>query len=148
MTEVAENPLLEGLESTLTPEPCVLVVFGASGDLTRRKIVPALYALAVRDLLPEEFAVLGVARTKLEDDEFRQRMEQAVREFGRDEFRQEVWDELASATFYVSTDFADETGEDLVARRLNEIDEERGTGGNRVYYLAVPPDAMSSRRGA
>ena len=142
MTEVAENPLLEGLESTLTPEPCVLVVFGASGDLTRRKIVPALYALAVRDLLPEEFAVLGVARTKLEDDEFRQRMEQAVREFGRDEFRQEVWDELASATFYVSTDFADETGEDLVARRLNEIDEERGTGGNRVYYLAVPPDAM------
>jgi glucose-6-phosphate 1-dehydrogenase len=142
VTEVAENPLLEGLEPTLPPEPCVLVVFGASGDLTRRKIFPALYALALRDLLPESFAVLGVARTQLDDDEFRGRMEEAVREFARDEFRQDVWDELAGGTFYVSTDVADEAGEDLVARRLTEIDEERGTGGNRLYYLAVPPDAM------
>jgi glucose-6-phosphate 1-dehydrogenase len=142
VTEVAENPLLEGLESMLAPEPCVLVVFGASGDLTRRKIFPALYALALRDLLPESFAVLGVARTEWEDDEFRGRMEAAVREFGRDEFRQEVWDELAAATFYVGTDFADESGEDVVAQRLTAIDRERGTRGNRVYYLAVPPDAM------
>ena len=142
MTEVAENPLLEGLESTLTPEPCVLVVFGASGDLTRRKIFPALYALALRNLLPEGFAVLGVARTDWADDEFRGRMEAAVREFGRDEFRQDVWDELATRTFYVGTDFADESGEDVVAQRLTNLDEERGTRGNRVYYLAVPPDAM------
>ncbi|MGH2920764.1 MAG: glucose-6-phosphate dehydrogenase [Gaiellaceae bacterium] len=142
MTELAENPLLEGLEPTLTPEPCVLVVFGASGDLTRRKIFPALYALALRDLLPESFAVLGVARTEWPDAEFRSRMEAAVREFGRDEFREEVWEELASATFYIGTDFADESGEDLVATRLTEIDRERGTCGNRVYYLAVPPGAM------
>jgi glucose-6-phosphate 1-dehydrogenase len=142
VTEVAENPLLEGLESTLTPEPCVLVVFGASGDLTRRKIFPALYALALRNLLPESFAVLGVARTAWEDDEFRGRMEAAVREFGRDEFRQDVWDELATRTFYVGTDFANESGEDVVAQRLTKLDEEGGTSGNRVYYLAVPPDAM------
>jgi glucose-6-phosphate 1-dehydrogenase len=142
VTEVAENPLLEGLESTLTPEPCVLVVFGASGDLTRRKIFPALYELALRDLLPESFAVLGVARTEWSDDEFRRRMEAAVREFARDEFRQDVWDEIAAAAFYLGTDIADESGEDLVARRLTEIDQERGTSGNRVYYLAVPPNAM------
>jgi glucose-6-phosphate 1-dehydrogenase len=144
VTDVAENPLLEGLESTLVPEACVLVVFGASGDLTRRKIFPALYALKFRELLPEAFAVLGVARTEWSDDEFRTRMEAAVREFGRDEFSEDVWQELASATFYVGTDFADESGEDLVAQRLTAIDEERGTQGNRVYYLAVPPDAMET----
>jgi glucose-6-phosphate 1-dehydrogenase len=144
VTEVAENPLLEGLEPAATREPCALVVFGASGDLTRRKLFPALYALAMRDLLPEAFAVLGVARTDWPEDDFRQRMEAAVREFGRDEFRQDVWDDLAASTFYVSTDFADESGEDRVAARLTEIDRERGTQGNRVYYLAVPPDAMET----
>jgi glucose-6-phosphate 1-dehydrogenase len=143
VTELAENPLLERLESPITPEPCVLVVFGASGDLTRRKIFPALYELALRGLLPESFAVLGVARTDWSDDEFRDRMAAAVREFARDELRADVWDELASATFYVSTDFAEESGRP-VARRLSEIDEERGTRGNRVFYLAVPPDAMET----
>jgi glucose-6-phosphate 1-dehydrogenase len=142
VTEVVENPLLEGLEAPRTPEPCALIVFGASGDLTRRKIFPALYELALREMLPKSFAVLGVARTRWSDDEFRERMEAAVREFARDELRPEVWDELAAATSYVSTDFADESGEDLVAKRLTEIDRERGTNGNRVYYLAVPASAM------
>jgi glucose-6-phosphate 1-dehydrogenase len=141
VTEVAENPLLEGLERTLTPEPCVLVVFGASGDLTRRKIFPALYELKLRGLLPEAFAVLGAGRTEWSDEEFRTRMEGAIREFGRDEFRQEVWEELASATYYVGTGVA-ESGQDRVVERLTTIDEERGTQGNRVYYLAVPPSAM------
>ena len=144
MTEVAENPLLEGLGVAPTPEPCVLIVFGASGDLTRRKIFPALYALALRRLLPEKFAVVGVARTEWSDDEFRSRMEAAVREFGRDEFRQDVWDTLADATRYLASDFADDSGEDRVGHLLTELDEERGTGGNRVYYLAVPPQAMAT----
>jgi glucose-6-phosphate 1-dehydrogenase len=144
VTEVAENPLLEGLESALTPEPCVLVVFGASGDLTRRKIFPALYALKLRGLLPEAFAALGAGRTEWSDEEFRTRMEEAIREFGRDEFRQDVWEELASATFYVGTPIAEESGEDRVVERLTALDEERGTDGNRVYYLAVPPNAMEA----
>ncbi len=142
MTEVAENPLLEGLGRTRTPEPCVLVVFGASGDLTRRKIFPALYSLACRRLLPEPIAIVGVARTELSDDEFRSRMEEAVREFARDEFRPDVWETLAEATRYHGTDFADEAGEDRLGALLTELDEERGTLGNRVYYLAVPPQAM------
>jgi glucose-6-phosphate 1-dehydrogenase len=141
-TETQENPLLEGLELRRRPEPCVLAIFGASGDLTRRKIFPALYSLAMRDLLPEQFAVLGVARSEHSTEEFVAGMEAAVREFGRDEFRPAVWDELARRTRYVSTDFADEKGEDRVARCLTELDEEHGTRGNRVYYLAVPPGAM------
>ncbi|HEY7705605.1 MAG TPA: glucose-6-phosphate dehydrogenase [Gaiellaceae bacterium] len=141
-TETQDNPLLEGLELRRRPEPCVLTIFGASGDLTRRKIFPALYALAYRKLLPEQFAVLGVARTGMSSEDFVSALEDAVREFGRDEFRAEAWEFLASRTRYVSMEFADEEGEDSVAARLNELDEEYGTRGNRVYYLAVPPEAM------
>jgi glucose-6-phosphate 1-dehydrogenase len=141
-TELAENPLLAGLGPRRAPEPCAMVIFGASGDLCHRKIFPALYALACRRLLPERFAVVGTARSDWTDDEFRDRMERAVREFGRDDFKQDVWDWLAEATHYLSMDFADEGGEDQLADTLNSLDEERGTRGNRVYYLAVPPAAM------
>jgi glucose-6-phosphate 1-dehydrogenase len=139
-----ENPLLEGLELARTPEPCALVVFGASGDLTRRKIFPALYSLAYRRLLPEHFAVVGVARSELSDDEFRERMEEAVREFGRDEFRQDAWDSLAAGIRYVPSEFGSGKGADDLARCLTKLDEERGTRGNRVYYLAVPPTVFEA----
>jgi glucose-6-phosphate 1-dehydrogenase len=146
MTAIAEqeNPLLEGLRLQRTPEPCVLVIFGASGDLTRRKLFPAIYALAFRRLLPDRFAVVGVARTEQSTEDFVEAMEDAVKEFARDEFRQEVWDELAAGVRYVSTDFADDAGEDRVGSTLAELDEKRGTRGNRVYYLAIPPGAIST----
>ncbi len=153
MATTQENPLLEGLQVRRTPDPCVLTIFGASGDLTKKKLLPALYALAFRRLLPSRFAVVGVARTPESDDEFRERMKVAVQEHARDEFRDEVWEPLAESMRYVGTDFSDEGGEDEVARTLSELDEERGTGGNRVYYLAIPPsvfptvvDALGRRR--
>src|SRR5205085_10725850 len=86
-TQQLENPLLEGLRMRRTPEPCVLGIFGASGDLTRRKLFPALYSLAYRRLLPEQFGLVGVARTEESVDEFRERMKAAVQEFARDPFR-------------------------------------------------------------
>src|SRR5436305_1971540 len=107
-----QNPLLEGLQLRRTPEPCAIVIVGASGDLTRRKLLPALYALAYRRLLPDKFAILGVARTEETPDEFRERMQAAVQEFGRYPFRQDVWDRLADGMDYLSIDFADEAGED------------------------------------
>src|SRR2546421_6979865 len=143
-TQVQENPLLEGLGPRRAPEPCVLVIFGASGDLTHRKIFPALYSLALRRLLPEQFAVVGAARSEWSDDEFRDQMEHAVREFGRDDFDREVWKWLAGATRYISLDFADESREDNLAELLTQLDEERDTRGNRVYYLAIPPQAMAT----
>ena len=118
-----ENPLLEGLRMARTPEPCALVIFGASGDLTRRKIMPALYALAYRRLLPEQFGVVGVARTEETDDAFRERMKEAVQEFARDPFRDDVWDSFAEGLHYVGTDFADEGGEDKVVEVLNDLDK-------------------------
>ncbi len=155
MAVAEENPLAEGLHVRRTPDPCVLTIFGASGDLTKRKLMPALYALAVRQLLPRKFAVVGVARTPESDEEFRERMKEAVQEFGRDEFRQEVWDALAEGMRYVATDFSDEGGEDAVVQVLSELDEQRETAGNRVYYLAIPPsvfptvvDALGRRRSA
>jgi glucose-6-phosphate 1-dehydrogenase len=152
---VTENPLLEGLQLRRTPDPCAMVIFGASGDLTKKKLFPALYSLAFRRLLPEKFAIVGVARTEETDEEFKSRMKAAVQEFGRDEFRDEVWDTLTDGLRYLSMDFADESGEDELAQTLAELDDERGTNGNRVYYLAIPPsvfptvvDALGRRRSA
>jgi glucose-6-phosphate 1-dehydrogenase len=147
MTETAqpttpqENPLLEGLHLKRVPDPCVIVIFGASGDLTKRKLFPALYSLALRRLLPEKFGVIGVARSEESDDEFRERMKRAVQEFGRDDFDEETWNWLAGGMRYVSN--AGAGGEGDVEKALSEIDEERGTAGNRVYYLAVPPNAIA-----
>ncbi len=139
-----ENPLLEGLRLRRRPDPCALVIFGASGDLTQRKLVPAIYSLAVRRLLPENFAVIGVARSEMSDEAFREKMKEAVQKHSRDEFKQDVWDSLTEAMHYVSTEFNDDAGEDRLVALLNTLDEERGLQGNRVYYLAVPPSAIGT----
>jgi glucose-6-phosphate 1-dehydrogenase len=139
-----DNPLLEGLRKRRAAEPCALTIFGASGDLTQRKLIPALYALAFRGLLPSSFGIVGVARTPMTDDEFREKMKQAVMEHGRDELRDDVWEELAAGMRYVATDFANDGGEERVINCLNKLDEERGTSSNRVYYLAVPPSAIET----
>jgi glucose-6-phosphate 1-dehydrogenase len=143
-----ENPLLEGLQLRRTPDPCALVIFGASGDLTQKKLFPALYSLAFRKLLPDRFAVLGVARSEESDEEFKERMKEAVQQYSRDEFREDVWEALERGMRYVATDFADESGEDEVATTLSELDRERGLNGNRVYYLAIPPSVFPTVVGA
>ncbi len=136
------NPLLEGLRLKRTPEPCIITIFGASGDLTARKLFPALYSLAYRRLLPEHFAVVGSARSEMSGDEFREAMRRAVEEHGRDPVRDDVFDWLAQRTSYVPTEFAEDGGEDRLDAHLDQVDEQWQTQGNRVYYLAVPPAAM------
>ncbi len=150
-----ENPLLEGLRLRRRPEPCTLTIFGASGDLTKRKLFPALYSLAFHHVLPDRFAVLGVARTEMSTEKFRDGMKEAVREHGRDEFDEDVWEELAAGIRYLQADFGDEGSWDGLGRTLDELDAERGTNGNRIFYLAVPPSAfeeivehVGNRRGA
>jgi glucose-6-phosphate 1-dehydrogenase len=138
------NPLLEGLTVRRRPDPCLLVIFGASGDLTSKKLMPALYSLALRRLLPEKFGIVGAARSEESDDAFRERMKQAVKDHGRDPFDEEVWNGLAAGMRYCTLDFADDKGEDELARTLTELDQERGTLGNRVYYFAVPPSAIGT----
>jgi glucose-6-phosphate 1-dehydrogenase len=137
-----DNPLEEGLSLRRTPDPCTLVIFGASGDLTHKKLMPALYALMIRRLLPPRFAIVGVARTEGTDDSWRAEMEQAVKEHARDEFRQDVWDELAATMRYLPIEFADEGGEDKLEQTIESCEQEKDLGGNRIYYLAVPPAAF------
>jgi len=139
-----ENPLLEGLGLARTPPSCALVIFGASGDLTQRKLFPALYSLAFRHLLPRNFAVVGVARTEESEDDFRERMKQGVEEFGRDPVRDDVWDTLAEGMRYVAMDFKDESGWSKLSKVLADLDKNLGTAGNRVYYFAVPPAAIGT----
>jgi glucose-6-phosphate 1-dehydrogenase len=139
-----ENPLLEGLRLRRSADPCAIVVFGASGDLARRKIFPALYSLALRRLLPERVGIVGVARTEQTTKEWIAEMKQAVKDHARDELRADVWKDLSEGMRYVSTDFADPHGEDVVVEALRDLDEKRGTAGNRLYYLAVPPAAFET----
>jgi glucose-6-phosphate 1-dehydrogenase len=155
MAVAEQNPLLEGLQLRRRPDPCILVIFGASGDLTQKKLMPALYALQVRGLLPERFGIVGAARTEESDDDFRERMKQAVKDHARDPFDDETWSKLAEGMRYVTLDFADDKGENDLRDALTDLDERQGTQGNRVYYFAVPPSAIGTlvqeiaeRRGA
>ena len=138
----ADNPLLEGLQLRRTPEACALVIYGATGDLTKRKLLPALYALALRRLLPERLALIGVGRSQRSDDEFRAEMREGIEQHARDAFDEDAWKALAAAMHYVSADPGVEGGTDRLWQRLGELDDERGLGGNRIHYFAVPPAAI------
>jgi glucose-6-phosphate 1-dehydrogenase len=147
MTETvapAQNPLLEGLRMRRPPEPFALTIFGATGDLSQRKLMPALYSLAFRSLLPDDYAILGVSRMEAADEDFREHMRQAVIDHSRDEFREDVWKRLAERLFFVTADVSEAGSGEALAARLDELDQKQGTAGNRVYYLAVPPKAIAS----
>ncbi len=120
------------------PDPCILVVVGASGDLTSRKLIPALYDLHLNGGLPRGFAVLGCARTPLDDHSFRERMRAAVAKRGKQP-EDTSWEAFARALFYRVVDYDDPRSFSLLARDLRELDRERGTAWNRFFYLAIPP---------
>jgi len=127
------------------PGPCALVIFGASGDLAHRKLVPALYELARANLLPERFAVVGFARRALSPETFREGLREAVSRHARTRpFDERVWERLAPRIDYVSGDYDDADSFGALAARLGEVDARLGTGGNRLHYLSVPPDAFGS----
>jgi glucose-6-phosphate 1-dehydrogenase len=134
------NPFRIGLEIERTPAPCTFVVFGASGDLTRRKLLPALYNLAVSHLLPAGFSIVGFAVTELTEDAFRQSMHEGVAQFSRRKPLDEaVWQDFSSRLHYVSGSFDDPANFQKLRAKLEELDAKNGTRGNRLYYLAIPP---------
>jgi glucose-6-phosphate 1-dehydrogenase len=117
--------------------PCTLVIFGASGDLTERKLLPAIERLAAHGRLPAEVALVGVARTAMSDQEFADRCRVAAKRDGHEENKQ--WHDLVSNVRYVSGGYDDPKTYRRLAEVLDECDACRGTSGNRVYYLATPP---------
>ena len=120
-------------------DPCTIVIFGASGDLTARKLMPALYNLALDGRLPPGLAVVGYSRTKWSNDAFREEARKNVEEHSRRPLDPEVWDSFASGLFYSHGGYDDPEGHDRLNEKLREVEAERGIGGNRLYYLAVPP---------
>src|ERR1043166_1069623 len=137
---VEPNPLREGLSARAVPQPCTVVIFGATGDLTHRKLIPALYNLAADGELPPAVTIVGFARREKSDDDFRQEMEEATRKFSRQNVRDEIWQTFGQSIFYHQSEFADEEGYKRLAQRLDKIDKERGTRGNRLFYFAAAPD--------
>ncbi|HEX8899431.1 MAG TPA: glucose-6-phosphate dehydrogenase, partial [Chthoniobacterales bacterium] len=138
------NPLREGLSTRTVPQACTVVIFGATGDLTMRKLIPALYNLAADGELPPQVAIVGFARRPKTDDEFRKEQEESTKKFSRQKVRDEIWDGFAQALFYHQSEFHDAAGYKSLAERLEKIDKERGTGGNRLFYLAVAPDQFEA----
>jgi glucose-6-phosphate 1-dehydrogenase len=122
------------------PVPCGLVIFGASGDLTKRKILPAVYRLQKNHLLPEEFFVLGTSRTKMSTDQFREEVLSAVKNAFAKDFDESVWNGLVEKIYYVPIDYTvQETYTQLLKEELLQLEMKHQTEGNRIFYLAIPP---------
>ncbi|HTL80033.1 MAG TPA: glucose-6-phosphate dehydrogenase [Candidatus Babeliales bacterium] len=138
------NPLREGLSARPVPQPCSIVIFGATGDLTHRKLVPALYNLAADGELPPGVVIVGFARRDKGDDGFRRELEESTRKFSRQPVRDEIWKAFAQSIFYHRSEFGDEAGYKQLAERLEELDKTHGTRGNRLFYLAAGPDQFES----
>jgi len=142
MTEIATAPMpvREAVHSRRIPDPCAMVIFGASGDLTERKLVPALYYLARQQLLPAGFSVLGCARTSYTEDQFRDKMRRAITKFlGLPEGDDPLLESFLKGIFYLADDFGQAPAYGRLSAKLEELDRERGTKGSRLFYLSTPP---------
>ncbi len=135
----ANNPLRFGMQQDRTPAPCVMVIFGVSGDLTSRKLMPSLYDLAVRTPLPPGFSIIGVSRRDWSDDDFQNEMKEAVKEHATVPVSEDSWESFARGLFYVEGNFDDPATYQKLSERVAFVDKERGANGNRLYYLATPP---------
>ena len=123
-------------------DPCAFVIFGATGDLTKRKLLPALYNLRANHLLPSNFAMVGVARSACSDEAFRERMTEQIHSFATGAVDAELWSDFRMQLHCVSGEHADPSTYRALAERLTELDREHQTGGNVLFYLATPPDAF------
>jgi glucose-6-phosphate 1-dehydrogenase len=122
--------------------PSGLVIFGVTGDLSRKKLMPAVYDLANRGLLPPGFALVGFARRDWEDQDFMEVVHESVKKYARTEFREEVWEQLAQGIRFVPGEFGDDAAFQQLKETIEELDTDRGTMGNHAFYLSIPPKAF------
>ena len=138
MTEA--NPFQDPLRFERRMPECTVVIFGANGDLTKRKLLPALYRLMYERRLAPGFAVVGISRTPMSDDQFREKMRESVKKYLEDSpFDEDVWAGFSQGLFYMAGDVADADAYTRLAARLSEIEESRRTGGNVLFYLSTQP---------
>ncbi len=138
------NPLRDGRDRRIprVAGPCVLVMFGVTGDLASKKLLPAIYDLANRGLLPPGFSLVGFARRDWEDEDFAKLTHDAVKAHARTPFREAVWRQVSEGVRFVPGEFADDAAFDNLAQTVAQLDSERGTGGNYAFYLSIPPKAF------
>ncbi|WBB60058.1 glucose-6-phosphate dehydrogenase [Streptomyces sp. WMMC500] len=141
MTGADANPLRDPQDRRLPriAGPSGLVIFGVTGDLSRKKLMPAVYDLANRGLLPPGFSLVGFARRDWEDEDFAQVVHDSVKEHARTPFREEVWQQLSEGFRFVQGDFDDDDAFERLRATVEDLDKARGTGGNFAFYLSVPP---------
>ncbi|HUY93491.1 MAG TPA: glucose-6-phosphate dehydrogenase [Pirellulales bacterium] len=136
----SERTKLNAASAYPPPQACAMVIFGASGDLTKRKLLPALYNIATSKLLPEKFAVIGFAIDKLDTEKFRQQLTEDIKQFGAGEVDPLLWEQqFAKRLFYVQGGFEDPEAFARLKEMLAQVDRDCGTGGNYLFYLATPP---------
>ncbi len=140
LTEIL-NPLRDGLDHRLprVAGPCGMVLFGVTGDLATKKVMPAIYDLANRGLLPAGFALVGFARRDWADEDFAKIVHDAVREHSRTPFRESTWKQLSEGIRFVAGDLADPAAYQELSAAVAELDTTRGTRGNHAFYLSIPP---------
>ena len=138
---MAVNPLRDVRDRRIprVAGPCVLVMFGVTGDLARKKLLPAIYDLANRGLLPPGFSLVGFARRDWENEDFAQLTYEAVKQHARTPFRDSVWQQVSEGVRFVPGEFTDDEAFDRLAETVKQLDAERGTGGNYAFYLSIPP---------
>ena len=120
-----------------------MTIFGATGDLTKRKLIPAIYDLARQNLLPDEFAIVGYGRRPQDEEKFRQGLAEGAKEFARLDWNEETWKWLAERIFYQPGGYGDPDSHEALETRLNEIADKAGIGNNRLYYLSIPPEEFA-----
>ena len=139
------NPLRDPADRRLNriAGPSSLVIFGVTGDLSRKKLMPAVYDLANRGLLPPGFALVGFARRDWQDQDFGAQVKESVKQYARTPWSEEVWEQLATGIRFVSGEFDDDAAFDRLKEVIEKLDKERGTNGNHAFYLSIPPKAFA-----
>jgi glucose-6-phosphate 1-dehydrogenase len=142
---MAVNPLRDVRDRRIprVAGPCVLIMFGVTGDLARKKLLPAIYDLANRGLLPPGFSLVGFARRDWENEDFAQLTYEAVKQHARTPFRDSVWQQVSEGVRFVPGEFTDDEAFDHLAETVKQLDAERGTGGNYAFYLSIPPKTFA-----
>ena len=138
-TGMEQESMSNSAEKSVASPPSVMVIFGASGDLTKRKLLPALYNLARENLLAKEFAVIGISRSPMSHEEFRSKMSADMREYATHEIDRDLWERIAGQLYYLPGDLQEAETYDRLKELLKEADQRHGTQGNYFYYLATAP---------
>lgn len=142
MTEHQRHPFLYGLSKHRGSPPTLLVIFGASGDLTQRKLIPALFNLAVDQLLPSCFSLVGFGRKAIADEEFKKIAEEAVAQFSRRPLTKEAWESLSSSISYHTGDYSDPAAYTALAQRIEETQKRFGRTMQLLFYISTPPNVF------